>query len=57
VSNGCVTSLALPNAALSALTLTNSAIERVTLADQPFISKIDFTGCNKLQSVEVSNCN
>lgn len=57
ISNGCVTSLALPNAALSALTLTNSAIERVTLADQPFISKIDFTGCNKLQSVEVSNCN
>lgn len=57
ISNGCVTSLALPNAALSALTLTNSVIERVTLADQPFISKIDFTGCNKLQSVEVSNCN
>jgi hypothetical protein len=40
--------LALPNAALSTLTLTNSAIERVTLADQPFISKVDFTGCNKL---------
>lgn len=57
ISNGCVTSLALPNAALSSLTLTNSTIERVTLSDQPFLTKVDFTGCNKLQSVEVSNCN
>ena len=57
ISNGCVTSLALPNSALSKLTLVNSTIERVTLADQPFITSVDFTGCNKLQSVEVSNCN
>lgn len=57
ISNGCVTSLALPNAALSSIIITNSTIERVTLADQPFISKVDFTGCNKLQSVEISNCN
>ena len=57
ISNGCVTSLALPNAALSSILITNSTIERVTLADQPFISKVDFTGCNKLQSVEISNCN
>lgn len=57
ISNGCITSLALPNAALSSLSIQNSTIERITLADQPFIDKIDFTGCTKLQSVEVSNCN
>lgn len=57
ISNGCITSLALPNAALSNLSIQNSTIERITLADQPFLQKIDFTGCTKLQSVEVSNCN
>lgn len=57
ISNGCVTSLALPNAALSSLKITNSTVERITLADQPFLTSVDFTGCTKLQSVEVSNCN
>lgn len=57
ISNGCITSLSLPNAALSELNIVNSTIEKLILKDQPFIDEIDFSGCTKLQSVEVNNCN
>ena len=57
ISNSCVTSVLLPNAALSELKVYNSIIEKISLEDQPFIDEIDFTGCTKLQTVYVSNCN
>ena len=57
ISNGCITSLSLPNAALSELNIVNSTIEKLILKDQPFIDHVDFSGCTKLQSVEINNCN
>ena len=57
ISNSCVTSLSLPNAALSELKIYNSIVEKINLEDQPFIDEVDFTGCTKLQTVSVSNCN
>jgi hypothetical protein len=48
ISNGCTTSLSLPNAALSELNIVNSTIEKLILKDQPFIDEIDFSGCTKL---------
>ena len=57
ISNSCVTSLSLPNAALSELKIYNSIVEKINLEDQPFIDEVDFTGCSKLQTVSVSNCN
>lgn len=56
ISNSCVTSLSLPNASLSELNITNSTIEKITLSSQPFLSSIDFFGCNKLTNVVIENC-
>ena len=57
ISNSCVTSVALPNAALSELLLHDSAIRTITLADQPFIDEVNFSGCSKLTDLKVTNCN
>lgn len=56
ISNSCVTSVALPNAALSELTLHDSAVRTISLADQPFIDSVDFSGCSKLTDLSVTNC-
>ena len=57
ISNSCVTSVALPNAALSELLLNNSAVKTIVLADQPFIDEVNFSGCSKLTDLTITNCN
>lgn len=56
ISNSCVTATKLPSAALSELNISNSAITQINIESQPFLESIDFTGCNKLTSVVMSNC-
>ena len=56
ISNSCVTSLALPNAALSELKIANSTVQIIDLVSQPFIDHVDFTGCTKLEQVTVTEC-
>lgn len=56
ISNGCVTSIALPSASLSELKIFNSAVEDIRLENQAFIDNVDFTGCTRLNTVYVSNC-
>ena len=56
ISNSCVKSVSLPNAALTDLKVYNSQIERINLVDQPYIDHVDFTGCNKLSELIITNC-
>lgn len=56
ISNSSVKSISLPNAALTELTVHDSQIERISLIDQPFIDHVDFSGCNKLSELTISNC-
>lgn len=56
ISNSSVKSISLPNAALTELTVHDSQIERISLVDQPFIDHVDFTGCNKMSELVITNC-
>lgn len=56
ISNSVVTSMSLPNASLSSLNITNSTIETISIVNQPFLDKLDFTGCRRLKSVTVDSC-
>ena len=56
ISNSSVKSISLPNAALTELTVHDSQIERISLIDQPFIDHVDFSGCNKLSELIITNC-
>lgn len=56
ISNSVVSSMSLPNASLASLNITNSTIESLNLANQPFLESIDFTGCKRLKSITIDNC-
>lgn len=56
IRNSCVTSIALPSAPLSSLLFSNSEIVQLDITNQPYLDSFDFTGCNKLQKVQISSC-
>lgn len=56
ISNSVVTSMSLPNASLASLNIVNSNIESINLVNQPFLDRIDFTGCRRLKSVTIDSC-
>lgn len=56
ISNSVVTSMSLPNASLASLNITNSNIESINLVNQPFLDRIDFTGCKRLKIVNIDSC-
>lgn len=56
ISNSVVTSMSLPNASLASLNITNSNIETLSVVNQPFLDRIDFTGCRRLKSVTIDSC-
>lgn len=57
ISKSCVTSISLPPTPLSSLTFNDSEIVNLTVKKQPYLSSFDFTGCKKLQKIELNECN
>lgn len=56
ISSSIVTSISLPNASLALLNITNSAIEGISLVNQPFLDRLDFSGCKRLKTVTIDSC-
>lgn len=56
ISSSIVTSISLPNASLSSLNITNSTVEGISLVNQPFLDKLDFSGCKRLKTVTIDSC-
>lgn len=56
ISSSIVTSISLPNASLALLNITNSAVEGISLVNQPFLDRLDFSGCKRLKTVTVDSC-
>ena len=57
ISKSCVTSISLPTTPLSSLLFNDSEIVNLTVSKQPYLSNFNFTGCNKLQKIELNECN
>lgn len=56
ISSSIVTSISLPNASLALLNITNSAVEGISLVNQPFLDRLDFSGCKRLKTVTIDSC-
>lgn len=56
IRNSCVTSMSLPSAPLSSLLFSNSEIVSLTISNQPYLDNFDFTGCKKIQRVNLREC-
>lgn len=56
ISSSVVTSISLPNASLSSLNITNSTVEGISLVNQPFLNRLDFSGCKRLKTVTIDSC-
>lgn len=56
ISSSNVTSLVLPNSTLHTLRINGSYLREFNMSNQPLLKTIDFTGCNKLTSVNIVNC-
>lgn len=56
-SNSDVTSIKLPTTSLKSLNISNSNITHFTLNGQNSLTEINFTGCKRLTTVNMSACN
>lgn len=56
ISSSIVTSISLPNASLASLNITNSAVEGISLVNQPFLDRLDFSGCKRLKTITIDSC-
>ena len=56
ISDSEVTTITFPSSVLSELLVANSRIVSFRLSNQPSLSRIDLTGCTRLQEVELNNC-
>lgn len=56
ISSSIVTSISLPNASLALLNITNSVVEGISLVNQPFLDRLDFSGCKRLKTVTIDSC-
>lgn len=57
IRNSCVTSLSLPPSPLSTLLFSNSNITNLSVSNQPYIDVLDFSGCKKIMSISLNECN
>ncbi len=55
-NSSCVSNVTLPSVPLTELSLLNSRIEKLNLINQNYLSTVDLTGCEKIQSIVVQNC-
>lgn len=56
ISNSPVTSINLPNSVLQTLLIKNSRITSFRMSNQPLLTGIDFSNCNKLNLISINNC-
>lgn len=56
ISNSFVNSLTLPSSVLQTFKFKNSNISILNLENQPALKELDFTGCNRLNSISLKNC-
>ena len=56
ISSSNVTSLVLPNSTLHNLRINGSYLREFNMSNQPLLKTIDFTGCNRLTSINITNC-
>lgn len=54
--SSCISNLTIPNVPLTSLKVHRSAITSFTLKAQKYLQNVDLSGCSKLQTVDIEEC-
>lgn len=55
-NSSCISNVTLPSVPLTELSLLNSRIQKLNLINQTYLSSVDLSGCEKIQSIVIQNC-